>query len=313
MINESHIASLITDCKTFEQFSDTERFALASIGEPIFIPAKKMVFDMREDSNKYFYIVYSGKLLLQLRTNQTREYVRGELFGEVAIFTEDYRMGKVTAMEDAYLIAFDKEKLFDHSCLPAEVGLQVTKCLTAGIIKYLYGYLIDRVNIPIKVLIEEGEGETVEFKSTPSKENIPRIVQSIGAFMNNKGGTILIGINDAGYVHGLSANNGTDLEKQGLKISQDLRAKLVDNSHIDLVSIDHTEKIGEKRLIRIDVAASSHPVFFQHKGRGNVKKELFYLRIGAENQKLEKVSQIVKALRNRDNRNTHFLNKQSGM
>ncbi|MEZ4849794.1 MAG: ATP-binding protein [Bacteroidia bacterium] len=142
----------------------------------------------------------------------------------------------------------------------------------------------------------------MEFKASFDRNTKNAIVKSIGAFMNNKGGTIIIGVHDKGAVHGLSINDGWELDKISREISQAVRANLVDESFIDLISIDTKQRIGDKRILRIDCASSDQPVFFSERDKGNIKKEIFYLRIGTENQKLEKVSQIVKAIRNRDSR-----------
>ena len=50
----------------------------------------------------------------------------------------------------------------------------------------------------LKKLLLSGESETVEFKTSFGKEAIETLV----AFANTKGGTILIGVNDKGEVAG---------------------------------------------------------------------------------------------------------------
>jgi len=52
----------------------------------------------------------------------------------------------------------------------------------------------------VRHIIEEGEGETVEFKSSFTKE----VIETIVAFSNTKGGKIIIGCNDAKRIVGLT-------------------------------------------------------------------------------------------------------------
>ncbi len=54
---------------------------------------------------------------------------------------------------------------------------------------------------PIKTLILEGEHETLDFKNTIS--NAAKIAKTLVAFANNKGGTLLIGVTDEGFIKGV--------------------------------------------------------------------------------------------------------------
>ena len=57
----------------------------------------------------------------------------------------------------------------------------------------------------LKELLLSGESETVEFKTSFGKEAIETLV----AFANTKGGTILIGVNDKGEVAGVKIGQVT--------------------------------------------------------------------------------------------------------
>nr|HMP32580.1 putative DNA binding domain-containing protein [Saprospiraceae bacterium] len=57
----------------------------------------------------------------------------------------------------------------------------------------------------LKSLIEQGEGEAIEFKSAFG----PETIESIVAFANQKGGKVLIGISDKGAIIGVSITQET--------------------------------------------------------------------------------------------------------
>jgi len=57
----------------------------------------------------------------------------------------------------------------------------------------------------IKDLIRQGESQTVEFKGSFQEESI----QTIGAFANSEGGTLLIGVNDSGVITGTTIGTNT--------------------------------------------------------------------------------------------------------
>jgi len=72
--------------------------------------------------------------------------------------------------------------------------------------------------IDIRRLIAAGESEQLEFKTSarwdhregkPNKSLEDVVVKAIGGFLNGKGGTLLIGINDDGAIIGLDADYGT--------------------------------------------------------------------------------------------------------
>jgi ATP-dependent DNA helicase RecG len=54
----------------------------------------------------------------------------------------------------------------------------------------------------IKSIIAKGEGLNIEFKKSYSA--VPRnVYESICAFLNRKGGHILLGVKDSGYIEGI--------------------------------------------------------------------------------------------------------------
>jgi len=57
----------------------------------------------------------------------------------------------------------------------------------------------------IEKIIKLGESETVEFKETFDREAI----ETVGAFANTRGGTLLIGVSDKGDVKGIQLGKGT--------------------------------------------------------------------------------------------------------
>ncbi|MCK4416995.1 MAG: putative DNA binding domain-containing protein [Candidatus Latescibacteria bacterium] len=60
----------------------------------------------------------------------------------------------------------------------------------------------------LKALIEEGEGQLVEFKAFRGGVSPSKIAETIVAFANADGGTILLGIDDDGAITGFRATSG---------------------------------------------------------------------------------------------------------
>ncbi len=74
----------------------------------------------------------------------------------------------------------------------------------------------------ITELIKQGESVSIEFKETFDKET----VETIGAFANTKGGSVLLGISDKGKIKGLTIGK-TTLRDWANQISQSTEPRLV--------------------------------------------------------------------------------------
>jgi len=124
-------------------------------------------------------------------------------------------------------------------------------------------------------LIAAGESKHVEFKQTgrvnlhtQQRDQVieQMVVKSIAGFMNAEGGTLLIGVTDAGEIFGIEA----DYKTLGKKQDQDGFAlwlnQLLDNllgpvaaSNVHLTFEQH----AEGTVCRVDVTPSNGPVFVQ--------------------------------------------------
>ena len=137
-------------------------------------------------------------------------------------------------------------------------------------------------------LISGGENDTVEFKSSLrwniKEEKVDKrmeavVVKTLSAFMNARGGTLFIGINDAGEPVGIEPDYTTFQRKPNqdgfmLKLSDLISKNLGAKSHKFIVS-DIQSMVG-KDVCRIQVSPSDGPVFVTDQG-----KEAFYIRAGA--------------------------------
>ncbi|MCU1393484.1 MAG: hypothetical protein JWM34_1912 [Ilumatobacteraceae bacterium] len=136
-----------------------------------------------------------------------------------------------------------------------------------------------------------GESQTVEFKSTarwnihtqqPDKKMEHVVVKTVCGFLNGEGGTLLIGVDDAGNVLGLSA----DLQTLGSKSNRDgyelfLRQLLDSNLSVATAGIVRIrfEDIGGADVCLVSVAASGKPAFARpHEGAQGPTE--FWVRTG---------------------------------
>jgi ABC-type amino acid transport substrate-binding protein len=139
-----------------------------------------------------------------------------------------------------------------------------------------------------KQLISDGENDSVEFKSSLrwsiKEEKVDKrlesvVVKTLSAFMNARGGTLFIGINDAGNPVGIEPDYETFQRKPNqdgfmLKLSDLITKNLGAQSHKFIVS--DIQPMAGKDVCRIRVSPSDRPVFVTDQG-----KEAFYIRAGA--------------------------------
>jgi hypothetical protein len=132
---------------------------------------------------------------------------------------------------------------------------------------YLPGDLtIDEVEKDIENLVKGGESDTIEFKSQIPK-NQEAIAIAAVAFANQKGGTILLGVENEGQIVGSSAENAKET----------LTNILRDRCEPPLGFMIHETTVQGKAVFVVTVPQGKDKPY-------QVKEQGFYLRTGATNR-----------------------------
>lgn len=145
---------------------------------------------------------------------------------------------------------------------------------------------------PVADLIKRGESSLLEFKSTlqwDTRQNVHNkglrqaSLKTVNAFMNSRGGRLVIGVEDDGAICGLARD---------LSLTEDSKDKF-EQLLINLIA-DHMgqtvarlvrvrfEAVGEESVCVVDVERASRPVFMKKTG-----KEPFYIRMGNTTRPLD--------------------------
>jgi len=151
--------------------------------------------------------------------------------------------------------------------------------------------------VSIEDLIEEGESNELEFKSsfrwsyqteTVDKKLETVILKSISAFGNGEGGTLIIGVDDEGKILGLdhdySSLNGNkdEFELHLRNLINDVFGKTFATSNISI----RFYQINDVEICRISIKKGDKPLYLKIlDGNGN-KTEKFYVRSGNSSQEL---------------------------
>ena len=151
-------------------------------------------------------------------------------------------------------------------------------------------------------LIEKGEDEHIEFKSTirtnlftnkPGKEIELAWLKSVVGFCNSEGGTILIGVSDKGEILGLEPDNFANDDKCLLHVQNLIK---------DHIGMEFSKYINyrllsynEKKILVVHCMMVSEPLFLISNN-----KEQFYVRSGPASIELP-MSKALKYIEDRKN------------
>lgn len=141
----------------------------------------------------------------------------------------------------------------------------------------------------IKSLIEKGENDKIEFKSTlrtnlhtnlTDKKMEHAVLKTVTAYLNSNGGTVLVGVSDKGEILGTEADGFQDKDKLNLHftnlIKNNIGSEFLPFIQHELVPIDG------KTVLKVDCLPSEKRVFLKMENG-----EEFYVRNGPSSVKLD--------------------------
>ena len=152
-------------------------------------------------------------------------------------------------------------------------------------------------------LIARGESDQLEFKASlryniHTQRNDPAIedacLKTIAAFLNSRGGTLLVGVADDGSVHGTDGDGFANEDKMELHLVNLIRDR-IGADHFGSIRLGF-ESVGDARVLVADCDRSSSPVYM----RDHKRNEHFFIRTGASTTSLtqsETVAYIGKQFR----------------
>lgn len=152
----------------------------------------------------------------------------------------------------------------------------------------------------IRELISQGESSTLEFKATlrtnlATEQKDPRmekaVLKTIVAFLNTRGGTLLIGVTDSGEIAGADEYSFDNRDKMLLHLNHLIEDR-IGKEFIPLIDYYIVDFDG-KAVIRVDCNMSDAPVFLL-----DGKEQVFYIRSGPSSIDLHGLSLLKYANRN---------------
>ncbi len=194
-----------------------------------------MVF-ARLEREQVLYIVRYGKLKLEIAGNEDKFFEKGDVFGELAVINNNFRAGTIKAVAPSLLFSLSGKDLLNENIIPATISIKIFVELA----RMISSYLTTAMNTSTFSLIEQGENDFVEFKSTLrwnlftkkfDKEIENATIKTIAAFLNSSGGTLIVGVDDKKEMLGLENDKFNDDDHCLLHLT-----KLIQ----DKISMQHT-------------------------------------------------------------------------
>ncbi|MEX2442532.1 MAG: DUF262 domain-containing protein [Alkalispirochaeta sp.] len=164
----------------------------------------------------------------------------------------------------------------------------IAKVVSDGYARLTHGESMPEEAGSFSSQIAHGEGMHTEFKATlrvnlHTGQNDPKmehaVLKTIAAFLNSRGGTLFIGIDDHGEPFGLENDGFESDDKMALHLDNLIKSRL-GGPVFASINVEFFELDG-KRILAIECGESSKPVFLQN---GNA--EDFHIRAGASSPAL---------------------------
>lgn len=245
---------------------------------------------------KSFFILEKGYVNLNFSRREPVKINRGQMFGDWAIINDTVRLATAVVKSNTSVLEIDAIRFFDHAYIPHSISLSVVKIIARKLIQRLQS----RSLVSTRILIENGETDMVEFKSTLRKNLKTNtkdaaiehaVLKTIAGFLNSRGGTLLVGVQDDGLVSGIAPDEFANPDKYLRHFTNllDSRIGIHINQHIhyDLIKLD------DEFVLRVDCDPSPYPIFVKE---GNT--EFFYVRNGASTLNYS-LSEALKYIRER--------------
>ncbi|MBU2562170.1 MAG: ATP-binding protein [Nanoarchaeota archaeon] len=247
-----------------------------------------LVYSTSKIKTNYFHVIlfsFSFSIALGLCSEMMKYYLKIFLGNSVTITDYTYAMKSLTLVAIGAAIA----SFFGYIYMKGH-RIKVVKELVKKFKGKNPNFFISRTDSPEEVLklIQKGENEDVEFKSTlrtnlhtkeVDKEVEKSTLKTIVAFLNSKGGTLLIGVSDKGEITGIEKDNFQSNDKFTLHFTNLIKERIGNESFSYLDS--EIVLIEGKTIMKVECIKSGVPLFLK-----SGKEEEFYARIGPGSSKL---------------------------
>lgn len=278
----------VSQNRLFEGIEKSALISLMASLQKVECPSDTYLFT-EDCTEATLFFVQEGTLISEIQSENETIYHAGDYFGEISFLNNAFRCGKIKAVTDSVLFKLYRKDFFNSAILAPELALSILNRLATRVTTYLHS----RENTTTQFLIQHGENEFIEYKSTLrynlfSKKFDHAIehasLKTIAAFLNSEGGTLLIGVSDDGTILGINDDQFQNSDKALLHLTNLIKTQL-SIMHLSFINM-FAEIFDGKTIIRVDVKPANIPAYMECNNL-----EVMYVRIGPSTTTL-KVSEV---------------------
>ncbi len=270
------IQQKLSQAPFFQSFDSNELKAIVSISKIQNIRTNQIVFSELTPANSLFLLT-KGHIKLVFDNKRIIDIAQGQIFGDWAVVNESMRLATAKSTMESEIIVIDASAIKEFKIDP-----KISYKIIRQIANTLVSRLVIRSQIASHILIEEGESQFTEFKSSlrwnahiNKKDAAIELacLKTVAGFLNAKGGVLFIGVRDDGSILGITHDHFENPDKMMLHLNHLITMRLgkeaLPDVHLSVVNIKNS------LVLRIDCEASRQPIFVK-----NDKEELFFVRVG---------------------------------
>lgn len=274
-MDSTEIINKLSESPFFSNFNREELKCIASIASIQKVEPGTIIFSEQTPANSLFLLT-KGHIHLVFDNKKIIDISQGQVFGDWAVVNENMRLATAKSTVPSEIIEIDAQAIKQFQIDP-----KISYKIIRQIANNLVSRLVIRSQIASHILIQEGENQFIEFKSSLRWNTIATkkdseielaSLKTIAGFLNAKGGVLFIGVRDDGTILGIKEDSFENPDKMMLHLNHLITAKLGKEAtslvHLSIVSIK------KELILRVDCDASHQPIFVK-----TDKEELFYVRV----------------------------------
>jgi len=269
------IITKLKESTFFSTFKNEEIETLSTIAVIKKMEQGAIVFSEHTPANSLF-ILTKGHIHLIFDSKKIIDITQGQVFGDWAVVNDNMRIATAKSTVPSEVIEIDAIAIKE---------LKIDPIIAYKIVRQIANNLVSRMvvrsQIASHILIEEGETQFIEFKSslrwnahTNKKDDAIELacIKTVAGFLNAKGGVLFIGVRDDGSILGIQNDNFENADKMMLHLNHLINSRLGKEAsshvHLSIVSVNN------HLVLRADCDASHQPIYVKTE-----KDELFFVRV----------------------------------
>lgn len=273
------IVEVLTKSNCFHYLDHNELVNLSEICSYKSYNPDDIIFSEAQPAQSFF-VLEKGNVNLIFSSKQIIQVSKGQIFGDWAILNNTVRLATSKALSHVNAVAVDATKFKNHAAFDAKIAFKIVLEMAKGLVARLQS----KSQIASKILIDGGETDHVEFKSTLRKNLFSgkkdgamemAVIKTIAGFLNTDGGVLFIGVKDNQEILGINEDEFINEDKMLLHLGNLITSKMgnlvLNDVHFSLIPLD------DKNILRIDCSPSNVPVFVVDNGT-----EYFFVRSGVQ-------------------------------